>query len=382
MTETGRGKEQADANTAETRLRRGWTTGACATAAAAAAYEGLLTGRFPDPVTIVLPKGQTPTFVLSGFGFGGDFDPDTGGDQQSAWASVVKDAGDDPDITHGATVSVEVAFLKSGAGVQFRSGAGVGTVTKSGLPLPPGEPAINPKPREMIEQNLHSLADRLGGPKDIQITISIPGGEALAEKTWNPRLGIVGGLSILGTTGVVIPYSCSAWIHSIHRGIDVAQANGFPHVAAATGKTSEAAVRALHDLPLEAMIDMGDFAGGMLKYLRKVPLPRVTIAGGFAKLVKLGQGALDLHSSRSQVDFHKLAGTVGALGAPAELQDQVARANTAAEVLALTGHLGLAEAVAHQALQTALAASDGRSGLDIVVIGRDGSVLAQVGAKQ
>ncbi|MGO4816002.1 cobalt-precorrin-5B (C(1))-methyltransferase CbiD, partial [Cupriavidus sp. 2MCAB6] len=179
-----------------------------------------------------------------------------------------------------------------GAGIVFRAGEGVGTVTLPGLPLPVGEPAINPMPREMIRQALTEVIAATGGPRDVSVTIAIPGGEALAGKTMNPRLGIVGGLSILGTTGIVIPFSCAAWIHSIHRGIDVARATGLTHVAGATGSTSEAAIRRLHGLSEQALIDMGDFAGGMLKYLRRHPVHRVTVAGGFAKMVKLGQGML------------------------------------------------------------------------------------------
>ena len=147
----------------------------------------------------------------------------------------------------------------------------------------------------------------------------IPGGEALAAKTLNGRLGIVGGLSILGTTGIVVPYSCSAWIHSIHRGIDVARAAGLTHIAGATGASSEAAVQKLYGLPEIALIDMGDFVGGMLKYLRRHPVPRVTIAGGVAKMTKLAQGLLDLHSKRGAVDLATLAGLAEAAGGSADL---------------------------------------------------------------
>ena len=147
----------------------------------------------------------------------------------------------------------------------------------------------------------------MAGPADVLVTISIPDGAAIAEKTWNPRLGIIGGLSILGTTGIVHPFSCAAWIHSIHRGVDVARAAGLTHVAGSTGSTSEAAVQQLYSLPDIALIDMGDFAGGLLKYLRVHPIDKVTIAGGFAKITKLAQGAMDLHSARSQIDLSFLA---------------------------------------------------------------------------
>src|SRR5699024_2089631 len=213
-------------------LRRGWTTGACATAAATAAYTALLSGEFPDPVEISLPKGRRPSFALATHRLGND----------SASAGVVKDAGDDPDVTHGALVTVTVSTLESGGGVTFHAGDGVGTVTRPGLPLEVGEPAINPVPRRLITEAVREVADRHGAGGDVAVRIDVPSGEEMAGHTWNPRLGIVGGISILGTTGVVIPYSCSAWIDSIRSGIDVARALGITHVAGSAGSTSEAAV--------------------------------------------------------------------------------------------------------------------------------------------
>lgn len=197
-------------------LRYGWTTGACATASTAAAYTALLTGTFPDPVEIVLPKGHRPAFALARERL----------DAGSAMAAIVKDAGDDPDVTHGALVSATVRRAEPGAGVVFRAGTGVGTVTKPGLPLPVGEPAINPVPRKLIREVVQRVAAEHGGTGDVVVEISVENGEELARHTWNPRLGILGGLSILGTTGVVVPYSCSAWIDSIRRGVDVARAEG------------------------------------------------------------------------------------------------------------------------------------------------------------
>ena len=278
-------------------LRRGWTTGTCATAAAKAAYAALLTGAFPDPVEVTLPGGSHPAFALATTSFANG----------AATAGVVKDAGDDPDVTHGALILATVRRAAPGSGVIFRAGEGVGTVTRPGLPVPPGEPAINPVPRQMLRDGIAEIGAAHGEAGDVEIEIAIPGGEALAAKTLNGRLGIVGGLSILGTTGIVIPYSCSAWIHSIHRGIDVARAAGLTHIAGATGVASEAAVKALHALPETALIDMGDFVGGMLKYVKTHPVPRVTIAGGVGKLTKLAQGLLDLHSQRGSVDLALLA---------------------------------------------------------------------------
>lgn len=352
-------------------LRRGWTTGACATAAVKAAYWGWLTGDFPDPVEIVLPGGARPAFSLA------LMEPVEGG----ARVGIVKDAGDDPDVTHGALVVATVRAGAPGSGVTFRAGEGVGTVTRAGLPLPPGEPAINPAPRQMIRDNLDEAARSLGGPIDIEVEISIPGGEAIAQKTLNPRLGILGGLSILGTTGVVVPYSCSAWIHSIYRGIDVARAGGLDHVAGATGSTSEKAVQALHDLPDHALIDMGDFAGGMLKYLRRNPVPKVTIAGGFAKMTKLGQGLLDLHSRSGTVDFAWLAERLAEAGAEPSVVKEARQANTALEVLETAKSLGLplADVVAQHAWRTAAKALRGADiALEIMVFDRKGELVGRV----
>ncbi len=306
-------------------LRRGWTTGACATAAVRSALHALFGGDFLDPVEISLPGGQKPAFALARQALGAGW----------AEAGIIKDAGDDPDVTHGATIMARVARGPAGSGVSFHAGAGVGTITKPGLPLPPGEPAINPAPREMMKRIVAETAARFGVAPDIAITVSIPDGAKIAEKTWNPRLGIVGGLSILGTTGVVVPYSCSAWIHSIQSGIDVARAVGLTHVVGATGDRSERAARRELGLPDEAYLDMGDFVGGMLKYLRRHPVDRVTIVGGFAKMVKLAEGAMDLHSARSSVDMARLAHMLEAVGGGAELVKRAEQANTAREVLAL-----------------------------------------------
>src|SRR6266481_3493897 len=309
-------------------LRRGWTTGACAAAAARAAFAALLTGRFPDPVTIRLPRGEGPSFALALAELG----------EGVARAGIVKDAGDDPDVTQGALVIAELAWAEPGSGIRFRAGAGVGTVTRPGLPLAVGEPAINPAPRAMIQGALVDVAEANGAPSpDLVVTIAIPDGERLAEKTMNARLGIVGGLSVLGTTGIVVPYSCSSWIHAIQRGIDVARAAGLEHIAAATGTTSEAAVQRLLGLPEAALIDMGDFVGGTLKYLRRHPVPRLTLAGGFAKIAKLAQGHLDLHSSRSRIDPAALAGVLAGLGVDRGTVAAAAEADSAGAILDLAG---------------------------------------------
>ena len=344
----------------DTPLRRGWTTGACATAATKAALLRLWGGAWPETVSITLPKGETPVFELAYMDAGEGY----------AEAGIIKDAGDDPDVTHGALILARVE--RSTGGVTFHAGVGVGMVTKAGLPIAVGEPAINPVPRALMDEVVAELASEFGQSPDIAITITVPNGAELAQKTWNPRLGIKGGLSILGTTGVVRPFSCAAWIASIHRGVDVARAGNTTHVAGCTGATSERIVQGLYDLPDHAMLDMGDFAGGLLKYLRQHPVPRLTIGGGIGKLAKLAQGAMDLHSGRSQVDFDILADWMG--------HDRLRGANTVLEAFEICG-APLADLIAVKAREQALSVvRDAGIDIDIVVIDRAGTILARTGA--
>lgn len=364
-----------------TGLRPGWTTGACATAATTAAYTALLTGDFPDPVTIALPRGQTPAFALATEELTGSY----------AMAGIVKDAGDDPDVTHGALVRATVRLLPAGSGVVFRAGPGVGTVTRPGLPLPVGEPAVNPVPRQLMRDHVARVAALHGnrngggggdGGGDVEITVSIDHGEEIARSTWNPRLGILGGLSVLGTTGIVVPYSCSAWIDSIRRGVDVARAGGHTHVAGCTGSTSEKTVVAAYGLPEEALLDMGDFAGAVLKYVRRHPVDRLTICGGFAKLSKLAAGHLDLHSARSQVDKGLLAELARRGGASETLAAEVAGANTGLAALQLCTAAGvpLGDLVAVAARDEALAVLRGAPvAVDVICIDRAGLVVGRSG---
>ena len=360
-------------STLSSNLRFGWTTGTCASAAVNASYMALMTGEFPDRVTIVTPSGKNADLEIT----------ETRAGDGWATAGVVKDAGDDPDVTHGALICATVRQGAPDSGVVFCRGAGVGIVTKPGLPIDVGEPAINPVPRQMMCAVIDTLASLLGGTRDVEIEISVPDGDKIALKTWNPRLGIEGGISILGTTGVVRPFSCSAWIASIHRGIDVARANALPHVIGSTGATSENFAKKRYDLPDIALLDMGDFVGGMLKYMRKNPVPRLTIAGGFGKLVKMSQGAVDLHSARSQVDFERLATLATPLGLR---HDAVANANSVLEIVQMSDpdqRHALASIVAGQArdaARTYLKRDD--IAIEILVISREGALLGQAGLGQ
>ncbi len=366
-------RTQKPDNKQATSLKRGWTTGACATAATKSALSALFKADFIDPVTISLPKGDTPSFALA-------YEKHT---EVFAEAGIIKDAGDDPDVTHGAMIISRVEFGQKNSCITFHAGSGVGTVTKDGLPIKKGEAAINPIPRKLMTEVVETLCKEHGFEPDIKITISVPEGEKIAERTWNPRLGILGGISILGTTGVVHPFSCSAWIHSIHRGIDVSRAQGVKHVLGATGSTSETAACKLYEFEEIAMLDMGDFVGGLLKYLRQNPIEKITLAGGFAKFSKLAQGAMDLHSGRSQVDFDWLA-TVPISNLNQNIKSQIQNANTAMEVLELTHKNGidLATPIAQLAQKAALGILRGAPvEVEVMVFARDGKLLARTDFK-
>ncbi len=353
-------------------LRRGWTTGACATAATKAAYIALLSGNFTDPIAINLPKGENPSFALALEGLGQD------NNGKYAQAAIIKDAGDDPDVTHGALIIVEIRHSSAQSGISFKAGDGVGMVTRKGLPIEVGQAAINPVPRQMMQDVITEIAQKYQVSPDVEITISIPDGNQIAQQTWNPRLGIIGGLSILGTTGIVHPFSCSAWIASIHQGINVAQAAGLKHVAGSTGSMSEKAVKNHHNLGDIALIDMGDFAGGMLKHLRNNPIERVTVSGGFAKMCKLAMGFADLHSGRSQVDFNWLAEQFKLLDASPTLQEKVKTANTALECLNLAhdNNIKIALHIAKLAQVTAQKINRDNAKIDILICNRNGDIIA------
>ncbi|MDO5285296.1 MAG: cobalt-precorrin-5B (C(1))-methyltransferase [Actinomycetia bacterium] len=379
MAETGRQASRPTGRAAQlssSQLRPGWTTGACAAAGARAAWVALHTGDFPDPVEVTLPQGRRPAFALTSESLAGD----------KASAAVTKDAGDDPDVTHGAVIRTTVRRGAPGTGVRFVAGTGVGTITRPGLPLPVGEPAINPMPRQYITENLLEASRELGlagaeaGQVDAVVEVAVDHGEELAARTWNPRIGIVGGISVLGTTGVVVPYSCSAWIASIHEGIDVARASGATHAAACTGSTSEATVTSLYE-GVE-VLDMGDFAGAVLKYLRRHPLPRLTICGGVAKLSKLANGYLDLHSHRTQVDTGHLAELATAAGASPELAGAVRDATTVAGAVSRCAEAGvdLAGEIAAAARTQALDVLRGAPvAVEVICTDRRGAVIARTG---
>lgn len=353
-------------------LRSGLTTGSCATATSLAAARLLLGGESSDAVSITLPKGKVVQMRLE---FCRLID-------QGAEAGTLKDAGDDPDVTHGALLYSQVRLLAE-PGIRFVAGTGVGTVTRPGLVLAVGEPAINPVPRRMISEHLQHLADENGYSGGFEVTVNVQGGEQLALKTMNPRLGILGGLSILGTSGIVRPFSCAAYIASIHQGIDVAHTNGYTHIAACTGNASEDTMRRVYGLPEIALIEMGDFVGAVLKHLRKVPVPRLTLCGGFGKISKLAAGHMDLHSRHSSIDLPQLAGWAADIGADEALQASIIAANTSQQTLALAHAAGipLGDAVCAHALAFACSVVPAQVQVEVFAIDRQGGIVGRAGVQ-
>ena len=359
-------------------LRTGLTTGTCATACALASARFLLSDSFMDTkeksikntISVLLPKDKTVEL-------------DVVTEQLSdavVRSKTIKDAGDDPDVTHGATIFVDVR-LQQQEGVTFNAASGVGTVTREGLSLAVGEPAINPVPRQMIVDNL-SIQKRMsqynGG---FEVSVGVENGEVIARKTMNGRLGIMGGLSILGTTGIVRPFSCAAWIASIHQGIDVAKANGITHIAASTGNASEQAIKAKYQLDDMALIEMGDFAGAVLKHLKKQPIDKLSICGGFGKITKLANHHMDLNSRVSAVDFGHVAKMAATLGADEMLQAEIEKTNTTIEALKLCQQqcIPLADAMCERALVFAQSIVPSNVIVETFAIDRQGKIVGSAG---
>jgi cobalt-precorrin-5B (C1)-methyltransferase len=304
------------------KLRTGWTTGTCAAAAAKAAAAALLSGEQQKQVDVRLPgKGEERrvSFEVERCEVGGS----------GAWAEavVVKDAGDDPDVTHGAHLTVRVSW-KEEPGIALDRGEGVGVVTKPGLGLPVGGPAINEVPRRMISYSVKEILDP--DERGVRVVVSVPGGEAMAEKTTNARLGIVGGISILGTTGIVRPFSTAAWAASVVQAIDVMGAQGLDTFVLSTGGLTErAAMRLLPDLEEVCFIEVGDFTGQAIKRAVKNGLRRGFFVGMAGKLAKLAAGVMMTHWTRSRVDNDLLAEITARAGGTSELIQEVRAANTA-----------------------------------------------------
>jgi cobalt-precorrin-5B (C1)-methyltransferase len=354
--------------------RKGYTTGACSAAAARAAVLGLVDGAVPETVDCDLPNGQRVRFTVC----------DGYCDRDAAHAVVIKDAGDDPDVTDKAPLTADVRLLPEAPGaVLLKGGEGVGTITMQGLGLEVGGPAINPVPRRNIEANVRSVAGALLERSGIEVTISVPGGEDMAKKTLNYRLGIIGGISILGTTGIVHPYSTAAFRASVIQGIEVAASQGQDTVVLTTGgRTEKFTMQELPELAPACFVQMGDFLKYALDTVVECGIRKVVIGGMVGKLTKIAQGETITHANRSAVDTELLAELAAEIGAPADICDDIRQSEMARYASERMEELGLITefytALGRRVIATLSQRYTGKFRLWVLMCDFDGNKLAEV----
>lgn len=352
-------------------LRTGFTTGTTASAATKAALGALLNGREDAEVNVTLPKGSVARIPIAW----------TRREKDSVTSAAIKDGGDDPDVTHGAEICSTVSLTGSPGEIVIDGGDGVGRVTKPGLGLQIGKAAINPVPERMIEYSAQEVAGEHLARMGIKIVISVPKGAEIAKKTDNPRLGILGGISILGTTGIVLPYSTASFAASIRQGIDVLMASGGTTAVLTTGSRSEEFVRSLYGhLPEQSFIQMGDFAGFSVLQCAKKGVPNVIVCGFIGKLTKIAKGVKQTHVAGSNVDMEFMARIALECGASAELADEIRRANTArhvSEIISARGISGYFDAICKRAHEQLTAYSKGVTKIEIIMFEFDGLVIGR-----
>lgn len=339
-------------------LRTGWTTGTCASAAAKAAAIGLVSGAPPSTVEVGLPSGRRVSFPVES--------------EAPNRCVVVKDAGDDPDCTDGARMTALVESAPSTQKTELLAGPGIGTITKPGLGLPVGAPAINPVPRRMILAALAEVSDQ-----PVRVTFEVPGGEAMAAKTSNERLGIVGGISILGTTGIVRPFSTASYRASVVQQVDVAAAQGERTIVLSTGARSDAAAqRLLPEFPAVCFVEVGDFTGIALRHAAAAGMGRAVFVGMAGKIAKLAAGVMMTHFRRSKVDGELMADAAVAAGAPASVVEAATATATARhffEACVAAGSIEPLRLLCEQAAAACRAHVDGALAVDVVMVDFDGA---------
>lgn len=344
-------------------LRWGYTTGSCAAAAAYAATLYLIDGQARSSVTITLPGGQQAVMGIQGIWM----------EAECACASVVKDGGDDPDATHGLEI-IACVGLQAEPGIYFIHGEGVGTVTLPGLEIPVGAPAINPVPRKMIAEHISQACSRHGIAPGAQVQIRVPQGREVGAHTFNPRLGIMGGISILGTTGLVKPYSSEAFIESIRRGLQVAKALGSTHAVLNSGGRSEAYLRRyLPHLHESAFVQYGNWIGESLQIVQSMGFKTVTMGMMLGKAAKLAQGMLNTHSKESVFDPLFLCSVAESCSYPAATVDairQLALARNITGIIPFSVHEPFYAELARRCRDTCRC-----SVLQILLVGQDGEIL-------
>ena len=359
---------------AKPKLRTGYTTGTCAAAGARAALE-LMAGNRLESVGVRLPRGDLLEVPVKSCHIVGS----------GAVCTITKDGGDDPDVTHGADIVVEVSRHGEAGTIRIEGGEGVGVVTKPGLGLEVGGPAINPTPRKMIRENLAEVDCSIMEESGLRVVVSVPAGRKLAPKTDNPRLGIRGGISILGTSGIVVPFSTASFAASIRQSVDVIVAMGDDTAVLTTGGRSEDFARRVVDLPDHCFIQMGDFSGYAVGQCQKKGLRRAYVAGFVGKLAKMAAGVSQTHVKGSKVDTGMLAEVAVKCGAGPEAAGRIRGANTARHVMEMVAEddsiRGFFDRICGMVLDN-MAARAPDVDMDVILFDFGGSVLGRAGGPE
>lgn len=352
-------------------LRTGYTTGTTATAATKGALYALINGKPMEQVAVSLPKGRSATLKIAW----------TKNENNGITCAAIKDGGDDPDATHGAEICSTVSFSKNASNIHIDGGKGVGRVTKPGLGLEIGKAAINPTPLKMLEQAVREVAGHQLEKQGIDVVISVPNGEEIAKKTDNPRLGILGGISILGTTGLVLPYSTASFAASIRQGLDVATAMGADTVVLTTGGRSEDFAKELFKLPDHCFIQMGDFAGYSIKQCaNKMTIRQVIIAGFIGKLTKMAMGIKQTHVAGSHIDMEFMARLAAECEAPPNVVEEIGSANTArhvSEIIKKNNIISYYDHVCKRVSEQMHEHAKGQLQIEVVLFEFDGTVIGR-----
>ena len=352
------------------KLRSGYTTGTCAAAATKASLLRMLTGKVVENIEVFLPKGLSANLLIAWTRTNEDL---------SVTTSIIKDAGDDPDVTHGAEICSTVSFLPARGQVIVDGGKGVGRITKPGLGLELGKAAINPVPFSMITQVVKEVAKDQLNSQGFKVVISVPRGEEIAKQTDNPRLGIAGGISILGTTGIVLPYSTASFAASIRQSMDVSLAMGTDTVILTTGGRSEDYVKKYFgdSLPEHAYIQIGDFIGYSIKQCVEKNIRKAIVAGFIGKLTKMAMGVKQTHVRGSHVDMEFMAKVASECSSSTVVIEEVKKANTArhvSEIIDANRVEGFYNSLCRKVFERLYEYSDGRIDLQVIMFDFDGKV--------
>jgi len=352
------------------KLKTGYTTGSSATAASKAALLSVINQQKIENVDILLPKRSFIQIPIHYCEF----------TTNNAKCSVIKNGGDDPDVTHGAEIIVELEITDKTNEIEIDGGEGVGIVTKPGLGLEINKPAINPVPKKMIAENLREVGKEIFLKKGIRVVISVPKGKELGPKTDNPRLGITNGISILGTSGIVIPFSTASYAASIRQNLDVAVAMGNDTVVLTTGGRSEDFAKKMINLPEHCFVQMGDFSGYTIQQCGRKDIKKAYVVGFIGKLAKMAAGVKQTHVKGSKVDMNFLSELAKRCNAEDNLIQAIKKANTArhvSEIIQENRIEGFFDLICSETYQHMRKHSEEKVAIDVILFGFDGNILAR-----